>query len=135
MNIGLDNICLISVLLMLRFGCKINTANRTKPCGWVRKQSEYIWTKCGSGLDWFGLRFLFYQPNQTKSNRNIRKTLIKHMLSRPIFIETKLNKNFIKWHSFSLVNFLLYFLHMFLIWFMLLKIWLDENKILMFDEI
>jgi len=34
---------------------------------------------------WFGLQFLSYQSNQSNSNRNIRKTLIKHMLLRPIF--------------------------------------------------
>jgi len=31
---------------------------------------------------WFDLRFLFYQPNQTKPNRNIRKTLINYMSYR-----------------------------------------------------
>jgi len=35
MNIGLDDIYLISVFLILRFGSvgKIKTANRTKACG------------------------------------------------------------------------------------------------------
>ena len=33
---------------------------------------------------WFGLQFLFYQPNH-----KIRKTLIKYMSSRPILIETQ----------------------------------------------
>ena len=38
---------------------------------------------------WFGLRFSFHQPNQTKPNRNITKTLIKSMSPRPILIETQ----------------------------------------------
>jgi len=38
---------------------------------------------------WFGLRFLFYQLNQTKPNCNIRKILIKSMSHRPILIETQ----------------------------------------------
>jgi len=36
---------------------------------------------------WFGLQFSFYQPNQTKPNRNIRKMLIKLISPRPILIE------------------------------------------------
>jgi len=38
---------------------------------------------------WFGLGFSFYEPKQTKPNRNIRKTLIKHMSPRSILIETQ----------------------------------------------
>ena len=51
-----------------------------------------IWFGCNqiifllNHMVWFGLRFSFYQPNQTKPNRNIRKILIKHMSHRPILI-------------------------------------------------
>jgi len=38
---------------------------------------------------WFSLRFSFYQPNQTKPNCNIVKTLIKSISLRPILIETQ----------------------------------------------
>jgi len=47
---------------------KMKTANQTKPCGWARKWSDYIRTKCSFlwfrfglvrfavfQLDWFGL--------------------------------------------------------------------------------
>jgi len=51
----------INIFLMLRFGSvdKIKTANRTKPCSWVTKWSEYIQITifCSFGLSWFGLRF------------------------------------------------------------------------------
>jgi len=49
MSIGLSDIGSISVFLILRFGSvdKIQTANQTKPCGCVKKWSEYIQTKCG----------------------------------------------------------------------------------------
>jgi len=67
-----------------------------------KPQTEPIQTetkKIAFGLDCFltqphGLvRFAVFilQPN-----RNIRRTLIKHMLSRPIFIQTKLNDFFYK---------------------------------------
>jgi len=62
MSIGPSDIYLINVFLILRFGLvgKIKTANRTKPCGWVKNWSEYIRTKCDFLrfavflLDWFG---------------------------------------------------------------------------------
>jgi len=44
-----------------------------------------IWFGCNqivfllNHMVWFGLRFSFYQPNQTEPNCNIRKILIKHM--------------------------------------------------------
>jgi len=52
MSIGLGDIDLISILLccsLVWFDSvgKMKTANQTKPCGFVKKWSEYIQTKCG----------------------------------------------------------------------------------------
>ena len=68
------------------------TANRTNP---NRNRKNRIWSGCIqinfllNRMVWFGLRFWFYQPNQTKPNCNIRKTLIKYISFWPIFIETQ----------------------------------------------
>jgi len=63
--------------------------NRTNPIGKPQTETakNRIWFGCNriifllNRMVWFGLRFSFYQPNQTKPNRNIRKMLIKHIYS------------------------------------------------------
>jgi len=61
----------------------------------TKTAKNHIWFGCNriifllNRIVWFGLRFSFYQPNQTKPNRNIRNFLIKHILSRQILIETQ----------------------------------------------
>ena len=54
------NSCFSYIAVWFGLVDKIKTTNRTKPCGWVKNWSKCIRTKCGFGLDWFGLRFFYW---------------------------------------------------------------------------
>ena len=71
--------------------------NRTSPIEKLQTESTQtetaknrIWFRCNriifllNRMVWFGLWFSFYQPNQIKPNRKIKKILIKHMSPKPI---------------------------------------------------
>jgi len=52
----------------------------------VRMYSDHFFIQ-PYGLVWFAVLILPTEPNQTKPNRNIRKTLIKYISPRSILIE------------------------------------------------
>jgi len=92
------NIEIVGITLL----CAGGVQNRTNPIEKPQVEptqtetvKNYIWFGCIritfllNRMVWFGLRFLFCQPSQTKPNRNLRKTLIKDTLPRLIFIETQ----------------------------------------------